>query len=73
MLLNLDEEAERYFRLMCTRKGTTPEDYILGNLEWDPKPDCLHDEVLTEIPDGMCRGCEYFDRCPDAEPRKVRA
>lgn len=64
--LSFDGDTEKYVRLMCTRKGVTIEDYILGNLKWDNKPDCLSETVLTKIPKGMCWGCEYFDNCPDA-------
>jgi hypothetical protein len=63
--LSFDGETERYVRLMCTRKGVSIEDYILGNLEWDSKPDCLSEKVLMKIPKGICRGCEYAATCPD--------
>ena len=65
--LSFDEETEKYVRLMCTRKGVSLEDYILGNLEWDTKPDCLSPNILNRIPKGMCYGCEWKDRCPDRE------
>jgi hypothetical protein len=65
--LSFDEDTERYVRLMCTRKGVTLEDYVLGNLEWDDKPDCLVDKVMVKIPKGICWECQWFDKCPDAK------
>ena len=68
--LLFDEETEQYVRLMCTRKGVTIEDYILGNLEWDDHPDCMKPEVILKIPKktGICHECEWTDNCPDARP-----
>ncbi len=66
-LMFADAETANYVRLMMTRKGVTTEDYILGNLEWDDKPDCLAPEILKKIPKGLCRGCEWHDKCPDSE------
>jgi len=34
-------KTAQYVELMCRRKGTTPERYIVENMEWDDKPDCL--------------------------------
>jgi hypothetical protein len=64
--LSFDDETEEYVRLMCTRKGFVLEDYILDNFEWDDTPDCLYPDVLMEIPAGMCDGCEFSNKCPDA-------
>ena len=64
--LNFDEQVEKDIRLICTRKGFTLESYIIDNFEWDSPLPCM-DEDIKKITELVCEGCDYIDRCPDAE------
>ncbi len=55
-----DEETANYINTICKRKGTTLEDYIIDNFEWDDQLECL-DGATKE----MCEYCDYADKCPD--------
>jgi hypothetical protein len=66
LLTFADEETADYVKLVCRRKGISLESYIVDNLEWDNKPDCLYPDVLTKIPKGVCHECEFNETCPDA-------
>ena len=65
-------KTAQYVELMCRRKGTTPERYIVENMEWDDKPDCLMG--WDDKPDCMCSNrrshricydCQWVSVCPD--------
>ena len=65
-----DDDAD-FVKLVCRRKGTTIESYIVDNMEWDDKLDCLYFEHVRSKPKKkMCRGCEYSDTCPDSKVGK---
>lgn len=51
-----------YINLVCRRKGTDLESYIINNFEWDDMPACLCDEEPSVE---TCCGCDWDDRCPD--------
>jgi len=62
-----DKETADYVRIVCKRKGTTLEQYIIGNFEWDDQLFCLSDlnegqKITVEI----CEGCDFIEKCPDA-------
>jgi len=66
-LIFADKETADYIRLICSRKSTTIEDYIVDNLEWDDKPECLVSGDVLEPAHDMCYECEYSDTCPDSK------
>jgi len=55
-----DKETADCVKLVCKRKGTTIEDYIIDNFEWDEQLPCL--ENVTK---DMCDECDFSTRCPD--------
>ena len=57
-----DKEIVDYIKLVCKRKGTTLEGYIIDNFEWDEQLPCLEEQITKDT----CEGCDFFDRCPDA-------
>jgi len=65
-----DEMQADYVKLMCRRKGTSLESYIVDNFEWDYMPDCLHPEGSENITSKVCKGCDWIDTCPDAKRGK---
>lgn len=69
LLTFADKETVNYVKLVCRRKGTNLEAYIVDNFEWDDKPFCLFYGV-EKITEETCKGCEYVDTCPDAVKEK---
>jgi hypothetical protein len=62
-----DKQTADYVRRTVRRKGTTLEGYIVDNFEWDTQLDCITYEQ-KQITKGMCKDCEYSDKCPDVHP-----
>lgn len=61
-----DKETADYVRLVCRRKNTNLESYILDNFEWDDQPECIHEGKVTKT---FCKDCDERSHCPD---RKVK-
>jgi len=62
-----DKETADYVRLVCRRKGTDLESYILDNIEWDDPLPCSSDLNEGEkITVETCDGCDQRSHCPDA-------
>lgn len=59
-----DVETAEYVRLVCRRKNTTLEDYIIDNFEWDDQPECIRNTVGA-ITSKVCEGCDFSENCPD--------
>ena len=55
-------KTAQYVELMCRRKGTTPERYIVENMEWDDKPDCMCSNRRSHR---ICYDCQWVSVCPD--------
>ena len=56
-----DKETADYVKLVCKRKGTTLEDYIIDNFEWDEQLPCLEEQPIKD----MCEECDFSSCCPD--------
>ena len=56
-----DKETVDYIQLVCRRKGTTLEDYIIDNFEWDEHLPC----IKYKITKGMCESCNFSSKCLD--------
>jgi hypothetical protein len=68
-----DKETIDYVKLVCRRKGTSLESYIVGNLEWDDKLECISFSGKgLMINWRMCNRCDYSDRCPDAKKKETK-
>jgi hypothetical protein len=67
LLTFADAQTAEYVKLMCRRKGTSLESYIVDNFEWDDEPECFGDEMIDYA---MCSHCDYKKKCPDAKTRK---
>jgi hypothetical protein len=68
LLTFADKETADYVKLVCRRKGTSLESYIVGNMEWDSMPECIEAEYDWKT----CDGCDYSDRCPDARKKETK-
>ena len=60
-----------YILRTCRRKGTDLETYIIDNFEWDTQLDCISYDA-KQLTVGMCKDCEFDDRCPDVKRRKAK-
>ena len=67
LLTFADKETADYVKLVCRRKGTSLESYIVDNLEWDDTPACMVTEEYYTWKD--CKVCDYSDRCPDRKKK----
>lgn len=63
-----DKETAEYVRLVCRRKGTDLESYILDNFEWDDQLECINDPP-KKITVKTCDDCDFIETCPDAKRR----
>ena len=71
LLTFADSETTDYVKLVCRRKGTSLESYIIDNFEWDDKLYCMSFPHLS-ITWRTCDGCEYSDRCPDVKKKESK-
>jgi len=67
LLAFADKDTADYVKLVCRRKGTSLESYIVDNFDWDEMPECIEN---LEYDWEACSDCDYSDRCPD---RKTKA
>jgi hypothetical protein len=64
LLTFADKETADHVKLICRRKVTSLESYIIDNFEWDGEPECFGDEMIDY---SMCSHCDYSDKCPDSK------
>jgi hypothetical protein len=71
LLTFADKATADYVKLVCRRKGTGLESYIVDNFEWDDMPACL--DGVTEVYNWKdCKVCDHSDRCPDVKKKESR-
>ena len=63
LLTFANKDIADYVRLVCRRKGTDLESYIVDNFEWDGMPNCIFDNEKPSKE--VCEDCDNADRCPD--------
>lgn len=68
LLTFADKETADYVKLVCRRKSTSLESYIVGNMEWDSMPECIESEYDRRT----CKGCDYSGRCPDVKKKESK-
>jgi hypothetical protein len=59
------EELDFVF-LVARRKGYHLPNYLLDNIEWDDKLNCLVPEIPAKPSKDICDGCDFIGTCPDA-------